>query len=189
MTNYNFNTGQMNLNDQKLLKLIQELEKLLESAGNLFSKARNFFQERNDTSRSYNTSELYDELLEYGIMIEDKIFWESRQDYLKQIEMFLAGIIDGEEFSNQFGALYYKNLDIADLKKITLKTETDFQFTSKSIGFIDVISSLFSAIELFDSSLEDSESNINQFSENTLKDFVEKDILPKVRKYCDETLT
>ena len=178
----------MSLNYQKLFKLILELEELLESAGNISSKARNLLQERR-INDSYTTRELALEKFEYTIMVEDKIFWESRENYLKQIEMFLAGTIDGKEFSNQFTILRYENLSTARSRRAKLKTERDFQFTSKSIGFSKVISDLHSNLELFDSSLKDSESSIYGLSENALKDVIQKDILPKVRKYCDETLT
>ena len=191
----------MSLNDQEFLKLIQELKELLEHGEKLCRKVENLFQERKDASQTYDSHEnflrslgytnekLSRKVSEYHMLFEDNSFWESRQDYLKQIEMFLAGTIDGEEFSNQIIILHLKYINTAKSRRLKLKTERDFLFTSKSIGFVEVISSLFSAIDLFDSSLEDSKSSMYGWSENTLKDFVQKDILPKVRKYCDETLT
>lgn len=97
--------------------------------------------------------------------------------------MFLDGKMAGKEFANQFETLWCKDLEKREWQESHLKTKTDFQLTSKSIYFSKIIGDLSILIEICES-----QSSISEISENKLKNLIKEEILPKIRKYCEETI-
>jgi len=116
-------------------------------------------------------------------MFEDQIFWESRRSYFKIINDFLTNQIDGNNFCTQIQNLRGENLEQAEEAVRDLEFKTDFKFTSKSIGFTDLVDDLNSFAELFKLELNNSESNESSFSENVIRSKIKEMILPKFLKY------
>jgi hypothetical protein len=173
----------MNLDTEHILILIEELEEFSNHVQNKCNQV-----EKLCLHTIYNYEHSDDQKLsDYRIMLEDNIFWQSRDQYLTIIEEFLTEKLDGREFSNEFCSLRSDNLRTKRVQEENLKTKTDFQFTSKSIGFSELIDYLFSAVEIFDSNLKDWESSIYGLSELGLKTYIQNEILPKIRTYCEET--
>ena len=157
----------MNLDTEHILILIEELEEFSNHVQNKCNQV-----EKLCLHTIYNYEHSDDQKLsDYRIMLEDNIFWQSRDQYLTIIEEFLTE----------------NNLRTKRVQEENLKTKTDFQFTSKSIGFSELIDYLFSAVEIFDSNLKDWESSIYGLSELGLKTYIQNEILPKIRTYCEET--
>ena len=126
------------------------------------------------------------ELSNYLILLEDDIFWKSNQKYLKILEMFSDGMINGNEFIDQFSSLRMENMKLSKIQKENLENEINLQLNPKSRGFTEIIASLDAAADLFDPDLEDDESSGYGISEGVLKRFVGEVVLPRIKQYCDK---
>lgn len=122
-------------------------------------------------------------LIQYRIMLENHIVWESRQEYFEMMNKFLTHKINGETFFHQLQILRNKNRKEREKCETSLEYKTDFNFTSKSIGISSLISSLHSILDRVDTSLPDAESSEFRLSDNAAREIIEDIILPRFAKY------
>lgn len=99
----------MDFNIKKCWSLIQKSKKLAEEGKNLCD---------------YDPIQ-YNRLMQYFILLQDDIFCQSVDQYLKILELFLNNEINSKEFISQFGQLRMKNLNTY----FALKNELNLSMT------------------------------------------------------------
>lgn len=71
-----------------------------------------------------------------------------------------------------------------DQLKNNLNSETISFFTNQSYGFANLTTHVQDITNLFDPTISDSESSNYGISENFLKEYLKKEILGELQKYC-----
>ena len=177
----------MKFDKDKCLKLLKE-RKSLQKEGKLLR----------DCNKAKN-----DELISYLSLIEDQIFWESRKEYIRILDLFVSKKITLEQFFKQFCGLRGSNLRSARMWKEKLEdeafvvfpksTEINIQFNPKSYGFTKIISYLHSLVDAWDPDVT-LEMNLKQpellwygISKEYLVLRIEKYFLPQLEKYCNKS--
>ena len=149
---------------------------ILEQLG-LFKKPRD---------RSKNLSQ---KLRKYHIVVEQSVFWVSRQAYLELLKSFLEKKIGGITFCSEFLAL--QRQDMVKVYEISRKIEEgikplpDFSYISKSDGFLSKIDDLFFEIDRYSPHIEDSNWNEIVYSESKLRSVIQENYLPIFQKFCE----
>ena len=169
--------------NKELLEILEKLSKSLTNKDDqeLLTRAKTIANRQNI---SIQVLELQASSFENcGIMFEDHVRWESRKEYFESIKNFLNNKIDGDTFCSQIISLRNQNFVKMDEVEANLTSKTDFHLTSKSIGFSNLIETLFYWIELFDSDVPDSESSCFGISEIFLKLIIQDEFLPQFSKY------
>lgn len=69
--------------------------------------------------------------------------------------MFINRKIDAEEFGQQFSKLRKENMDASAIRKANFENEINLQLNPKSQGFTTITSSIYAAIDLFDSDVDE----------------------------------
>lgn len=184
-------------NYQAIIETIEEIESSLSKLQHFFKTVKELIRS-NETVIKFNEKN-YNTLSGYRIVFENHIMWESRKEYFKIINNFLNGKIDGKDFRKLFNRLRYNNMQELSQVEKNLQHKIDFQLTSESINFSDLIEDLFNLVETFDPNLNDMELKELNFSENELKlesvplcinenelrSVIKTTILPKFLKYYD----
>jgi hypothetical protein len=114
---------------------------LLKRSKDLEKQGKHLYDENQDE---------YLELLDYRSTLENHIFWKNRRQFALLMENFINGIIDGEEFSDNFSALGRKYLDSFYAFEIDSEKLKDFQPDVRSKGFASFISFLRAECDNFD---------------------------------------
>jgi hypothetical protein len=83
--------------------------KLLKRSQDLKNQGKSLYRENEED---------YLELCEYRATLEEHAFWKNRRQFALLMENFINGIIDAEEFSDDFFVLYRKTLDAHNALKI-----------------------------------------------------------------------
>lgn len=99
----------MNLNKQRFLELIKEGQKRKNHGKHFwdFDKWKRL------------------ELNKYIILFESQIFWSSRQEYCKILDLFISKKINADDFSNQFFDIRWSNSNATDELKKSFENEFD----------------------------------------------------------------
>jgi hypothetical protein len=177
----------MNFDKTKFLKLLKE-RKSLKQQGKLLK----------DYDRAKN-----EELNQYFILLENQIFWGSREEYVQILNSFVRKNINLNEFFTQFYTLRGSNLRFARLQEenfenesceiLNLSNKIDFQLNPESVGFERIISILHSWAELCDDSIplemqiKDPQSIFYGISEEFFRFIIEGYFLPELKKYCKKS--
>ena len=144
-----------------------------------------------------------DELNKYLVLLSDDIFWTSRKKYRQILEFFVNKKITIDEFMCQFGKLRRSNLETAKIyqKKLeaevcsvsTMASEIYFQLNSQSVGFTQIIGSIYASIDLFDPDIT-LEMNLKHpeligygISEEFLRLDIKDNFLPLIKVYCKKS--
>lgn len=109
-------------------------------------------------------------------LLYDDLFWIYRSEYLKIIELFMAGSIDGDTFYQQFNMIQAKDEDRIARRLENLKSETIIQLNPKSRGFYSLLLSIYLLSDSLLEYMDDSEFR-TYFKNNFLEEF---------RDYCSE---
>ena len=120
--------------------------------------------------------EAFDELLNYNIAVEEKVFWSHREEIFLLMKNFIDNNINFDEFEIAFTLLYQKirkevNLFVIDLKKIE-----KFQPSTIPDRFAGFINSIFRQFEEVDD---------EYCTEQEVQDYVTKVYL-KFQKFLTE---
>lgn len=167
----------MKMNKQEYLQLIAESNELLQEG--------KFLHEQDPVK--------INKLMHYFTMLSDDIFWKSRYQYLEIIKSFISRNVEVTEFIKKFYFLRYSNSNAAEVRKDNLANEIDFQLNPASHGFSDIIESINTTLELFDSdiTLEMNLENPELIGYGISKEFLIIDLktnyLPKICKYCKKS--
>ena len=176
----------MIFNKKKCLELMKESKKLREEGKFLWDS---------DKAKS-------EELTRYLTLLDDQIFWESRNQYCQILDLFVSKKINLDNFFTQFYGLRGSNLKASRMWKknleeeacgiLTKSNEIDVQLNPESGGFTEIISNLHSWTNLCNPDIT-SEMNFKQpeligygISEEFLRFTIEENFLPQLKKYCKE---
>ena len=130
-----------------------------------------------------------EKLLSYKIFIEESVFWESRQAYLKMLQKFLQKKIDAATFTSEYFQLRAEHIITAE--KLCAKIEDqilpldDLYYTSKAAEFTSAIADLYFEIDQCNSYIEDSDWNNIVYSESQLRSIIQENFVPIFQKSCD----
>lgn len=171
----------MDFNKQNFLNLLKQ-EELFKSQGKSLDET------------------LQNKLISYQIMIEDQVFWESCEKYLKIFNLFISKTISMDQFLDQFYMIRSSNLESRQVLEKKFKEEAlnlsspsveiTVAFNSKSRGFEKLISTIYSLTDVYDcdvtleSNLNNPESIYYGMSEEYFRLVIESLYLSKLEKYC-----
>jgi hypothetical protein len=130
-------------------------------------------------------------ILNYRVLIETSICWSRKDDFLKIIDDFVNGRINGNIFQNKYFTIRneiliksdnYQNLIENGL--LNSESEVEIHFIPTLDDFSTIIFlRLFDFVESYSFDITDTESNSYRYSENELKKRVKYDIIPSLAKY------
>ena len=142
-------------------------------------------------------------LMEYFSRLNDKIFWESRTNYLQMLELLDNKQITLKEFWHKFNVLTTLNsneyntlqaeLEDEPGKILSKFNEMNFQSDSEWYNFSDIIDDLFFIVDMYDPAVTFEEDLkypdlfISGMSEEFLRLKIKDIYLPKVKKYCQKS--
>ena len=121
---------------------------LLKRSQNLKKQGKNlYFENEKD----------YLELCEYQAALEDHAYWKHRRQIALLMQNFINGIIDGEEFSEDFFLVDRKTLAAHNALKIDFERLKNFQPDERSKGFGNLISFLRAECDNFEEDYDNKE--------------------------------
>ena len=125
----------------------------------------------------------------YNLMIENSVFWASRQVYLELLQSFLLERIDGEILTSKFFELRIKDImNAAELCAIIedqISPIPDLYYTFKAKDFSSVIDDLYFEIDRYSPYIENSDWNEFVYSESKLRSVIQEKFVPILQKCCD----
>ena len=134
-------------------------------------------------------------LITYISIIENSVFWSSRENYLELLQSFLSKKIDAKTFTFEFCDLRGQDMDNAS--ELCEKIENDivpipdFYYTHKAACFISIIDELFFDIDRYEPNIENSDNiddydlNNVTYSENELRWVIQEKFVPRLQQSCD----
>ena len=130
-----------------------------------------------------------EKLKNYHLIVEDSVFWASRQAYLELVKSFLSKKIDGETFTSKFFLLRVQ--DMKSTGELCARIEDrifpilDLYYTFKAEDFSSAIDDLYLEIDLYDPNLDDWDWNDIVYSESKLRSVIQKEFVPRLQQSCD----
>ena len=172
----------MDFSKKRYLELIKESNKLRQEGKFLYD---------------YDKAK-YDELSQYVTLLNDDIVWESRKEYLQIIKLFISRRISIDEFIQQYGHLRRSNFEALkrrqkNLEDLPNESDIDFQLNPQSVGFTEIIGSIYASIDLFDPDITLDMNFMHPeligygISEEFLRLDLKDNFLPRIRAYCKES--
>lgn len=177
----------MKFNKEKFLKLLKE-RKILKNKSKLLK----------DYDEAKNA-----ELINFIILIEDQIFWESLEEYIKILDLFVSKKIKLDQFFKQFCSLRSSNLNSSMILEKKLEeaafmgfpksNKIDINVNPKSCGFTKIISCMHSLLDIcdpnvtFEMNLEHPELLYYRISEEYLRLIIKQDFIPQIENYGDKS--
>lgn len=136
------------------------------------------------------SSKTLDEKIDnYNSIVQDSIFWASRQNYLEMLQSFLLKKIDVDTFISKYFQLRTKNIIRADELCLIIEDQIlpipDFYYTSKATDFSRTINDLYLKIDLYDKYIDDSDWNEIVYSESKLRSVIQEKFIPRFQRSCD----
>ena len=133
-----------------------------------------------------------EKLTSYKVIVEDSVFWASRQYYLELLQNFLSKKIDGESFAFKFFELRTQNInntqELCAMIEDGIRPIPDLYYTSKATNFSSAINELFLEIDRYDPDIHDDDPeywNDIIYSESQLRLVIQKDFVPILQQSCD----
>ena len=167
-------------------ELTKAAEEIVNSDDNILEKLMDGPKKKRDPSK-----DSLQKLINYNIIVEASIFWESRQAYLNLLKDFSAKRIEAVDFRYKFFTLRSENL--IKTKKICSQIEEgekpilNLYYNSKVEDFNLVIDTFFFELDRYDSNLENDDQDLNNIvsNEQELRLLVQEKYLPILQKSCD----
>ena len=125
----------------------------------------------------------------YQFIIEDSVFWASRQAYLDLLQSFLSKKIDGETLTSKFFQL--RTQDLIRINKLIVIIEDqilpipDLYYTFKATDFSSTINELYLEIDRFDPEIDGFDWSNIVYSESQLRSVIQEQFVPELQKSCD----
>ena len=155
-----------------------------------FNKVRYIELLKKDQSLESKNSSLYkedgveySELLSYGVILENQIFYNRRHDYISLIEEYLTNEIDSFFLRLQFFQLQREDRKITEDLEKNFERLSNVLIDSKSDEFSLLITDIFYACEFLKSDSEPEEAY--GITELQFRAFLEKTFL-QMKKYSDK---
>ena len=130
-----------------------------------------------------------EKLKSYHLIVEDSVFWASRQAYLEIVQSFLSKKIDGETLASKFFKL--RGQDIIRKEEFCAIIEDrilpipDLYYTFKARDFSSTIDELFLEIDRYDPNIDGWDWNNIVYSESQLRSVIQENFVPRLQNSCD----
>lgn len=132
----------------------------------------------------------------YNSIVEDSVFWASRQVYLEMLQSFLLRKINAGTLTSKFFELRSQNrintYELCAIIEDQILPIPDLYYTSKATDFSSAIDDLYEEIDRYSPNLEDDidSSGSNSYykivyTENQLRLLIQEKFVPRFQKSCD----
>ena len=125
----------------------------------------------------------------YNLIVEDSVFWASRQAYLEMVQSFLSKKIDGDILTSKFFQLRGQDMRRKDELCAIIEDQIlpipDLYYTFKATDFTSAISELFLEIDRYDPDIDDGDGYGIVYSESNLRSVIQENFVPIFQKSCD----
>lgn len=126
----------------------------------------------NDQRINYSLKTPSEKLENYNLLVDDSIFWASREAYLEMLQSFLLKKIDGETLTSKFFELRMKNIRTTDEVCAMIEDQIlpipDLYYTFKASDFNSTINELFLDIDRYDPEIDTILRSMTQMSTSTI---------------------
>ena len=132
----------------------------------------------------------------YNSIVEDSVFWASRQVYLEMLQSFLLRKIDAGTLTSKFSEL--RNQDMINTDELCAIIEDqippipDLYYTSKATDFSSAIHDLYEEMDRCNPNLEDDIDSSGSdwydsivYTQSQLRSLIQEKFVPRFQKSCD----
>ena len=130
-----------------------------------------------------------EKLENYNLIVEDSVFWASRQAYLEVVKSFLSRKIDGETFTSKFFELRSQDRmrtnELCAIIEDRILPIPDLYYTFKAKDFCSAINELYLEIDRYDPDIDDWDWNDIVYSESKLRSVIQEKFVPILQQSCD----
>jgi len=125
-----------------------------------------------------------EKLKNYKLIVEDSVFWASRQAYLEVLQSFLSKKIDGETLTSKFFQLRSQDMMRTDELCAIIEDQIlpipDLYYTFKAKNFSSAIDDLYLEIDRYDPKIDDWDWNDIVYSESKLRSVIQESFRSQV---------
>ena len=125
----------------------------------------------------------------YHIVVEDSVFWASRQAYLEMVQSFLSKKIDGDILTSKFFQLRGQDMrrknELCAIIEDRILPIPDLYYTFKATDFSSAIDELFLEMDRYDPDIDDGDGYGIVYSESNLRSVIQEHFVPRLQKSCD----
>jgi len=130
-----------------------------------------------------------EKLKNYNLIVEDSVFWASRQAYLEVIQGFLSKKIDGETLTSKFFQLRSQDMINTDELCAIIEDQIlpipDLYYTFKAKDFSSAIDELYLEIDRYDPNIDNWDWNNIVYSESKLRSVIQEKFVSRLQQSCD----
>ena len=130
-----------------------------------------------------------EKLKNYNLIVEESVFWASRQAYLEVVQGFLSKKIDRETLTSKLFQL--RNQDMMSSNELCAIIEDqilpipDFYYTFKAKDFSSAIDDLYLEIDRYDPDINDWDWDDIVYSDSKLRSVIQEKFVPILQQFCD----
>lgn len=130
-----------------------------------------------------------EKLKNYNLIVEDSVFWASRQAYLDVLQSFLLKKIDGETLTSKFFDLRTQDMmrtnELCAIIEDQILPIPDLYYTFKARDFNSAINELYLEIDRYDPHIDGWDNNNIVYSESQLRSVIQEKFVPILEQSCD----
>ena len=130
-----------------------------------------------------------EKLKKYKYLVEDSVFWASRQAYLEVLQSFLSKKIDGETLTSKFFDLRTQDMMRTDELCAIIEDQIlpipDLYYTFKATDFSSAIDELYLEIDRYNPHIDGWDNNNIVYSESQLRSVIQEKFVPRFQQSCD----
>ena len=130
-----------------------------------------------------------EKLKNYNSIVEDSVFWASRQAYLEVVQSFLSKKIDGETLTSKFFQLRIEDMirteELCAIIEDGILPIPDLYYTFKAKEFSSAIDDLYLEIDRYNPNIDDWDWNDIVYSESKLRSVIQEKFVPRLQNSCD----
>ena len=130
-----------------------------------------------------------EKLKNYNSIVEDSVFWASRQAYLEVVQSFLSKKMDGETLTSKFFQLRSQDMMSTDELCAIIEDQIlpipDLYYTFKAKDFSSAIDELYLEIDRYDPNINDWDWDNIVYSESKLRSVIQEKFVSRFQHSCD----
>ena len=130
-----------------------------------------------------------EKLKNYNLIVEESVFWASRQAYLEVVQSFLSKKIDRETLTSKFFQLRNQDMMSSDELCAIIEDQIlpipDFYYTFKAKDFSSAIDDLYLEIDRYDPDINDWDWDDIVYSDSKLRSVIQEKFVPILQQFCD----
>ncbi len=130
-----------------------------------------------------------EKLKNYKLIVEEAVFWASRQAYLEVLQSFLSKKIDAETLTSKFFELRIEDMIRTDELCAIIEDQIlpipDLYYTFKAKDFDSTIGALYLEIDRYDPHIDGWDNNNIVYSESQLRSVIQEKFVPRLQQSCD----